>query len=141
MSQATRLYTPEVLALAVSLAEYPWDEDLPLIGTARSQSCGSTLRLGISLDPDRRIERIGLKISACAIGQAAAAIFARHAVGLATDEIAGAAGKMVRWVTADALPPQWPELALLEPARSLPGRHGAILLPWRAALSSLDPER
>ena len=50
------LYTPEVLALATSLAEFGWDESLPLQATARSRSCGSTLELGLSTDAQGRIE-------------------------------------------------------------------------------------
>jgi NifU-like protein involved in Fe-S cluster formation len=81
MATTATLYTPEVLALATGLAAYPWDETLPLTGEARSKSCGSTIALALGLDAQGRIERVALRSQACAIGQAAAAIFAKAAPG------------------------------------------------------------
>ena len=57
----SKLYTPEVLALAVSLAAYPLSPDLPLRGSARSRACGSTLELGLATDGDGCIARIGAR--------------------------------------------------------------------------------
>jgi hypothetical protein len=36
--------------------------------------------------------------------------------------------------------PDWPDFSLLEAARDYPGRHGALQLPWRAALDALSKE-
>lgn len=130
---ATVLYTPEVLALATGLAAYPWDEALPLIGSARSKSCGSTVMLGLATDGEGRIERVGIKSSACAIGQAAAAIFAAAAIGRDAADIARAERAIAAWLAGDAPLPDWPGFAAIAPARDYPGRHGAILLAWQAA--------
>ena len=35
----------------------------------------------------------------------------------------------------------WPGLAVLDPARSRTGRHGAILLPFRALLAAIEAPR
>ena len=45
------LYTPEVLALATGLAQWPLDAGLPLRGEARSPVCGSEIAMGLALDP------------------------------------------------------------------------------------------
>jgi len=37
--------------------------------------------------------------------------------------------------------PDWPGLDAIEAARAFPGRHGAMLLPWQAALAALSSER
>ncbi len=132
------LYTPEVLALAISLADHAWDEALPFKATARSRSCGSTLGLGLSLDPKGRIERIALKSQACAIGQAAAALFACGAPGLTAPEIAAAHSAMRDWLRGKGPQPDWPGLDAIAPAREFPGRHGAILLAWQAADEALS---
>jgi NifU-like protein involved in Fe-S cluster formation len=137
MSAATKLYTPELLALAVRLAAYPWSADFPLQGEARSASCGSTLAMGLTCDGQGRVERVGLRAQACAVGQAAAAIFAAAAPGLDFVPIASAEASLRRWLTRAGPAPDWPEIGLLEPARHYPGRHGAILLPWMAALRAL----
>lgn len=134
MSAAT-LYTPEVLALATGLARYPLSNDLPLRGSARSQSCGSMLELGLALDGDR-IAGIGLRSHACAIGQAAAAIFADGSAGRTRADIAAAERDIVAWLGGGALP-SWPGIAAIARAATYPARHGAVLLPWRAALSAL----
>lgn len=131
------LYTPEVLALATSLAGYGWDEALPFKGSARSRSCGSTLELGLSLDGEGRIDRVALKSHACAIGQAAAAIFARGAAGRTGSEIREALEAMREWLADGGQQPDWPGLEAIAPARDYPARHGAILLAWQAAEDAL----
>jgi NifU-like protein involved in Fe-S cluster formation len=133
MSSAAALYTPEILALATSLANWPWNDALPLQGSARSKSCGSTLALGLETDTSGRISRIGMKAQACAIGQAAAAIFAEAATGLDGAEIACAESATRAWLAGAADLPDWPGMAALAPARGYSARHGAILLAWQAA--------
>lgn len=132
---AAALYTPEVLGLATGLARYPLGDDLPLRGNARSQSCGSTMELGLALDHGR-IARIGLRSHACAIGQAAAAIFAEAVVGRTPDEIAEAGHEVSAWLAGGPLP-AWPGIEKIARAVAYPARHGAVMLPWRAALSAL----
>ncbi|MFA7604535.1 MAG: iron-sulfur cluster assembly scaffold protein [Novosphingobium sp.] len=133
MAGATTLYTPEVLALATGLAGFAWDEGLPLKGEARSKSCGSTIGLGLGLDPAGRIDRVALRAQACAIGQAAAAIFARAAHGRDARAIAEADEAIAAWLSGAADLPDWPGLAAIAPARDYPARHGAIRLAWQAA--------
>lgn len=135
MASAAALYTPEVLGLATGLARFPLGEDLPLRGNARSQSCGSALELGLALD-DGKIVRLGLRCHACAIGQAAAAIFAESAAGRTRDEIVQAERQVAAWLTGGSLP-DWQGIGAIARAAAYPARHGAVLLPWRAALSAL----
>ena len=135
MSAAT-LYTPEVLGLATGLAALPLDEGLPLRGSARSASCGSTLTVGLAVDAAGRIDRIGVSASACAIGQAAAALFAAGVVGRDRGDIAAARGEIEAWLAGGAMP-GWPGLGAIAAAAGYPARHGAILLAWRAAEAAL----
>jgi NifU-like protein involved in Fe-S cluster formation len=133
MAGAEVLYTPQVLALATSLANWPWDKALQLQGGARSKSCGSTLTLGLNADAAGLISKLGIKSQACAIGQAAAAIFAGGAQGRSGKEIAAAERAIGDWLSGAAQRPAWPGLELIEAARAYPARHGAILLAWQAA--------
>jgi NifU-like protein involved in Fe-S cluster formation len=138
------LYTPDLLALAVSLSQWPLDDELALRGEARSRSCGSTVLFGTQASDDGRIGKVGLRVTACAVGQAAAAIFAAAAPGRSGDEIAEAGDSLEFWLAGEAVRPDWPGLEALERARAYPGRHGAIVLPWkaaRAALCKADAER
>lgn len=134
---ARTLYTPAILGAATALAGYAWDEALPLRGEARSRRCGSTLALALDVDGAGRISRIGLRAHACAIGQAAAQVFASAAQGRSRSEIAAARVALAAWLAGDADAPDWPGVRLVEPALGYPARHDAILLAWDAALAAL----
>ncbi|MXP32359.1 iron-sulfur cluster assembly scaffold protein [Erythrobacter jejuensis] len=126
-----------MLGLAVELAGFPLDEGLDLRGEARSQSCGSTLALGFELGPDGLTKRLGLQVTACAIGQASAAIFARHANGLDAQAIDHSLEDVDAWLGGGTAP-NWPDIEAISNARDYSARHGAILLPWRAAQQALS---
>ncbi|GFE76531.1 iron-sulfur cluster assembly scaffold protein [Novosphingobium sp. TCA1] len=137
MSSAV-LYTPDVLGLTIRLAAYPWDEGLPFKGEARSQSCGSTIALGLALDGQGAVARIGVRSQACAIGQAAAAIFADAAIGRSPRDLHAAAEAIALWLSGERNLPEWPGLAAIAKARDYSARHGAVLLPWHAAVQALS---
>ena len=138
MAGADKLYTPELLALAVALAEYPPDPAMPFHGQARSKSCGSTLAADFAVDRDGRIERLGLQVRACAVGQASAAIFAGAAPGRGLPEIEEAHAAIAAWLAGDGPLPDWPGIEAIAAARDFPARHGAIMLPWTAAADALS---
>lgn len=134
---AAVLYTPAVLALATDLARWPFNPALPLAGEARSPTCGSSIALGLSCDGGGRIANVGIRAQACAIGQAAAALFAEAAPGRSRADIADTHAALTRWLGGEDEMPDWPDLAAITAARGYPARHGAILLPWTAALAAL----
>lgn len=82
--------------------------------------------------------RLGLRPHACAVGQAAAHVFAAAAPGLTQADIRIARDALGEWLVGRGPLPDWPGLALIEPARAYPGRHGAIMLAWDAALAALS---
>lgn len=137
-ARVATLYTPDILALAVELARFPFDQQAQLIGSARSQSCGSTLTISLACDGSDAVAAIGLQVAACAIGQASAAIFARHATGKNIAEIAAARSALADWLGGGTAMPDWPDLSSIAAARAFPARHGAILLPWNAAEQALS---
>ncbi|TYC90825.1 iron-sulfur cluster assembly scaffold protein [Novosphingobium sp. BW1] len=134
----TVLYTPDVLALAMDLAAYPLVSDLSHVAEARSPTCGSQLRLGLDSGPDDRIARVGISAQACAIGQAAAAIFAKAALGQSAAELAKARSEIRNWLSGEGPMPSWPGFDTLVAVPDYPGRHGAVLLPWDAAQEALS---
>ena len=134
-SRAPALYSTELLALAIELADYPFDAAAPAKGHARSRSCGSVIDLSSS---GGSLEDLGLRVSACAVGQASAAIFARESSGMDAAAVAAMVENLGEWLQDQAPSSILPRLELLEPARPHLGRHEAILLPWRAALDALS---
>lgn len=135
---ATRLYSPALLGLATGLASFPLTGDLPLRAEARSRSCGSVIALGFALDEAGHIARIGMQVSACAIGQASAALLAQSAAGRDPGAVDAAADALELWLAGEGALPEWPGIDALAPAREHPGRHGALLLPWTAARTALS---
>lgn len=123
--------------MALDLARWPMAGDLPLIGEARSASCGSRMRVGIELDANGAISRIGIAAQACAIGQAAASLMARCAAGRTQQDFVKAEAEIVAWLGAQGALPEWPGLDALAAVRDYPGRHGAFLLGWRAVLQAM----
>lgn len=138
MSSSRGLYTPEILAAAMDLTQFPWDEALPLRGSARSRSCGSVIEMALRLDAGGRIAQVGIKPHACAVGQAAASRFARAASGKDLGELRATRSALSGWLNGQGDMPDWPGIDLLEPARAYPARHGAIVLAWDAAISALE---
>jgi NifU-like protein involved in Fe-S cluster formation len=140
MAGTATLYTPEVLGLAAGLATHPWDEALVLKAEARSKSCGSTIALGLSLDPAGTIDKVALRAHACAIGQAAAGLFANAAPGRNARQIRDADNAIAEWLAGLGSLPDWPGFAAIAAAREYPARHGAIRLAWQAARELLPTD-
>ena len=51
------LYSTDLLALAVSLADYPIDPELPLQGEVRSRTCGSSVVCGFEIAQSGAVAR------------------------------------------------------------------------------------
>ena len=108
-------------------------------GTAekRSPVCGSRVIVDVKLDSDGRIAALGLEVSACALGQASANLMASHAIGRSSQELADARDALAAWLAGERNDPgSWPGLDQLARARSHPGRHGAIRLPFEAVTAA-----
>jgi NifU-like protein involved in Fe-S cluster formation len=135
-------YTTEILRLAASLQEPKVLEREDGRAEVRSPTCGSLIKLAVHLDDDRRILAVSQQVQACAFGQASAALVEGHAGGRSHDEIAEAMVALSRWLAQEREDSgDWPGFIALEPARARAGRHGAILLPFRALLSAMEDAR
>ena len=104
-----------------------------------SRVCGSTVVVDVILDRDGRIKEIGVEPKACALGQAATSILARHAVGRSLAEIEAARDALRAMLKEGAEPPQgefW-ELRHLQPVRDYPPRHTSTMLAFEAAAEAM----
>lgn len=128
------LYTREILALAVALSEFPRFDTPQHSGDLRAPLCGSRVTLDLMFGADGRVAKAGLAVEACALGQAAATLFARGAPGRSALQLAAAHDALAAWLEGRAdVAPDWPGIAILAPARAYPARHAAILLPFALA--------
>lgn len=134
---AAALYSTDLLRLAVEAASHPRLNQPTASEEARAPLCGSRIALDLALDQSGRVASIGFDINACAVGQASAAILASAIQGQSVDALRRMADALALWLADTAAPmPEWPRLIQLAEARSYPARHGAILLPWRAAATA-----
>jgi len=86
------------------------------------------------------VEALAQQLHACAFGQASAALLERAAAGRTRDDVAAALAELDAWLSGAETEPPW-SLSTLAPARSRKGRHGAILLPFRALLAAIEAAR
>lgn len=133
-------YSNDVLALAA---------DIPHIGrlaapdaTAHkvSRICGSELTLDIQRGEEGTIANLGLEVKACALGQAAASVFARNAIGASADEIIAGRDQLKAMLQEGGPAPEgrFAELGVLGPAAGYRQRHGSILLAFEAAVEAMS---
>ena len=56
-SSTSKLYTPRLLALSASLADYPMTGPFDVTADGRSKTCGSTISIGLDCDKVGGISR------------------------------------------------------------------------------------
>ena len=90
----------------------------------------------VLLNAEGRVTAVKQAVEACAFGQASGALVGAHAVGRNRTEAEAALERVEAWLGGVGDEP-WPGMAVLEPARARRGRHGAILLPFRALVAAI----
>ena len=136
------LYHPRILELAA---------DMPHVGrlaapdgaaTKVSRVCGSVVSVELKLK-DGVVSEIAVLPKACALGQAATAVLAMHAVGATPEEIRLARDALHSMLKERGAPPAgrfW-ELRHLEGVREYPARHASTMLAFDAAVDALEQAR
>jgi NifU-like protein involved in Fe-S cluster formation len=137
------LYHHRVLELAADIPHvgrltHPQGSSLKV-----SRVCGSTVEVDVDLDPQGRISAIAVDPKACALGQAATSILARHAIGRSLAEIIAGRDVLKAMLKDGAEPPSagdspfW-ELRHLAPVKDYPPRHVSTLLAFEAAVEAME---
>ncbi len=136
------LYTRDILRLASAIPDLGLLDDPDGSADLRSPACGSRAQVTVSLDREGRVSNMGQTVNACAFGQASAALMGDNAIGRSRTEVQAALADLTDWLAGIRDDPgSWPGLTALAPARPKTGRHGAILLPFRALLAAIDSAR
>lgn len=133
------LYHPRVLELAANIPNLGHIEGRHGAATKVSRICGSVVSVELKLAAGV-VSEIAVNPKACALGQAAAAVLAMHAVGATPEEIRAGRDGLRAMLKEAAPPPQgrfW-ELRHLEGVRDYPPRHASTMLAWDAAVEALD---
>jgi NifU-like protein involved in Fe-S cluster formation len=128
------LYNRDILRLAASIPHQERLERPQASVEKRSPVCGSRVTVDVVLDDEGRIAALGQEVTACALGQASAALMGAGAVGRDRTELAEARDALASFLAGDREDPgTWPGLDILSGAQPFPARHPSILLPFEAA--------
>lgn len=130
------LYNRDILRLAASVPPRRRLDSPDATSERRSPTCGSRVRVDVRIGADGRVADLAMEVSACALGQASAALLCAHAEGRTANELAAAARALRHWLTEADSPsaaPFWPGIDALGVARAYPARHASILLAFEAA--------
>lgn len=131
------LYSIDVLRRAASVADFPLLPEHDAMAERRSPTCGSRMTITLKLDDDGRIAAIGLDAKACALGQAAAAIFAASAIGADQVRIEAASDEWRAYLSGEREElPDWAGLEQLSAGRDYPARHPSMRLAFEAAAAA-----
>lgn len=98
----------------------------------RSPLCGSKVIVDVGLDDAGRIAAIGTRVSACAFGQAASTLMARHAVGRSVADVVAMRDQLAAWIAGQGDAPAWPDIDHLRPERLNLTRQGSVQLAFQA---------
>lgn len=133
MAELDAIYNPKFLELAAATPRSGRLAAPDASATAHSKMCGSTVTVDIVMR-DGRIADFAQVVKACLLGQAAAAVVGREAVGSTPEEIRSVAAIMRRMLTEGGPPPdgRWADLAMLEPVRAYKARHASTMLVFDA---------
>ena len=134
----TDLYNTDILTLSSTLenASLPAPD-----GTARkvSKLCGSWLEIDLNIE-DGVVSDCALRVQACALGQASAAILKESVLGASLAELTDAREGLRALLKAGGAAPtgRFAKLALLAGVAKYPARHTSTLLAFDAAVAAFE---
>jgi len=132
----TELYNTEILSLSATLKNETLDAPQ---GSARkvSKLCGSWVEIDVSLDGGV-VSEAALRVQACALGQASAAILKTQIIGASLDDLIAARDALRDMLKSAGEPPtgRFERLKLLAGVSAYPARHASTLLAFEAAVEA-----
>ncbi|MEO1168329.1 MAG: iron-sulfur cluster assembly scaffold protein [Pseudomonadota bacterium] len=136
------LYNAEILRLATEIPHQARLDAPHASVEKRSPVCGSRVIVDVQVDSEGRIAALGQEVRACALGQASAALMARHALGRSRSELASARDALTAYLAGERDDPgDWPGLEILAPALPHKARHASIRLAFEAIADAATQAR
>ena len=104
--------------------------------TARRHSklCGSTVIVDMEMS-EGKVSAYAQDVKACALGQAAASLVARHVIGATAADLRDLRDQVRAMLKENGPPPTgtWADTVMLEPVRDYKARHASTMLAFEAA--------
>lgn len=133
-----QLYNTDILTLSSSLKNASLDQP---DGTARkvSKLCGSWLEIDVAMEGEA-VSDVALRVQACALGQASAAILQANIKGATLSEITDARDALKAMLKENGAPPsgRFAQLKLLQSVKDYPARHQSTMLAFEAAVEAVE---
>ncbi len=138
MTALSEIYNSKIIELAASI---PRAERLAApdgTATAHSKLCGSTITVDLKFD-NGKVSEFGQQVKACLLGQSAASVMGREAVGSTPEELREVGARMRAMLKQGGEPPdgRWADLAVLQPVKDHKARHASTLLVFEAVERAL----
>ena len=132
------LYNSDILSLASRLRNERLTAPCASVRKV-SKLCGSTLELDIAMDGEH-VSEAAVRVQACALGQASAAILMERIEGASLAEIQEARDGLYALLKSDGPAPtgRFERLSLLAGVAKYPARHTSTLLAFDAALEAVQ---
>lgn len=128
------LYNTDILTLSAGLRAGRLDAPC---GTARkvSKLCGSSIEIDVAMDGDV-VTKMALRIEACALGQASAAILQDAVIGASMAELEQARDALRAMLKEGGKAPEgrFAKLSLLSGVAKYPARHNSTMLAFDAVI-------
>lgn len=134
----TDLYNDDIMALTATLKNEQLESP---DGTARKMSklCGSWLEIDVMME-EGVVTDSALRVQACALGQASAAILKENIIGASFDEIKAARDALFAMLKEEGDPPtgRFEKIKLLAAVKAYPARHTSTMLAFDAAVEAME---
>ncbi len=133
------IYNAKILEFAASISAIGRLDAPDASAKAHSKLCGSTVTVDVTLEQGV-VSAFAQDVKACALGQAAASIVAKHVIGATPQDVRLAQSQMLKMLkeNGDAPTGRFEDLKYLQPVRDYKARHASTLLTLEALVDCLD---
>lgn len=132
------LYSAKILGLVANMPRAGRLAAPDASSEKTAKLCGSRITVDVMVK-DGKVVDYAQDVSACALGQAAAAILGAHVIGAELSDIELARDSLAAMLKTNGSPPagRFAELAVLEPVKDYPARHASTLLAFDATVEAV----
>jgi NifU-like protein involved in Fe-S cluster formation len=132
------IYNKRILELAADIPRLGRLDAPMATAAAHSKLCGSKVTVDLSMAKGVVCD-FAHDVKACALGQAASSLMARHVIGSTPGELRELRDVMRRMLKDNGPPPsgRWEEAKVLLPVRDFKARHASTLLTFDAVVDAV----
>lgn len=132
------IYNRRILELAAAIPRLGRLPAPDASARAHAKLCGSTVTIDLVMR-EGVVTDFAHDVKACALGQAASSIMARHVIGASAAELRTLRDTVGRMLKEGGDPPggRWSDVAVLEPVRDYKARHASTLLTFDAVVDAI----